>query len=382
MSVLNLNFEKIKEKFEIIKSALEKYSTKMDEENRVPEELLDILKKEKIFGLMIPKKYGGLGYNIVEAAVFSRFIGRISPALALSVMVNSQVAELLYDKGSYFEEYLRKMATGEFIGGLGITEIGGGSDINRIKTVININSDKVVVSGEKSFLTNGLYADIFALLGKTNENEFVLGIVPKTSGVEIVNTLDLVGMRGAGVAVVRFNDVNIPKENIVYSGKEALVKTLEIINRGRIFTAASSVGVVEALLDNIISWVQKREVFGKKLSDNDYIQQVVGDIASDIESVWATVLLACLRMEKGLDARNLISVAKLNGAKIAMRAAVVAMQILASHGYIRGSLVDRLYRDAKALEIMEGTNEVQRMNVFKQLLKLHKKRKNLISLIY
>ncbi len=382
MSVLNLDLKKVEEKFEKIRGDLEKYSAKMDEENRIPEELLATLRSEKIFGLMIPEKYGGLGYSIAEAAVFSRFIGRYSPALALSIMVNSQVAELLYDNETYFEDYLKKIASGEFIGGLGITEVGGGSDINRIKTVFKINDDKAIVNGEKSFLTNGLYADVFALLGKTSENEFVLGIVPKTSGVEIVRTLDLVGMRGAGVAIVRFDNVEIPKKNIVYLGKTALVKTLEIINRGRIFTAASSVGVVEALLDNIISWVQEREVFGKKLSDNDYIQQVVGDIASDIESVWATVLLAGLRMDKGLDARNLISVAKLNGAKVAMRAAVISMQILASHGYIRGSLVDRLYRDAKALEIMEGTNEVQRMNIFKQLLRSHKKGKHLISIDY
>jgi len=372
--------EKALKIFNTISDAIEKYAPTMDETNDIPQELLSKLKESGMLGALIPKEFGGLGLNVLDGVYLSRFLGSISPALALSAMVNSQVALLLLSNQDVFHDYVVKLAKGEIIGGLGITEAGSGSDLSGIKTIIKKKNGKIFVEGLKTFLTNGAYADIFTLLAKNEEGEFVLVGVPKKEGVVLKKKLDLAGMRGSGVSIVEFNNVEVDADNIILEGREALKMTLNAINHGRLFTAASSVGVAETLLKILIEWTTKRIVFGKPLSENDYIQQIVGELAARTEEAWFLTKKTAELMMQRQDVRYLISVVKLNASRVAVDTAQRAMHIMASHGYIKGSIVERLFRDSKALEIMEGTTEIQRMTIFRELLKRIKKGERIVSL--
>ena len=368
------------ELFNQVSDVIEANAQIMDETNSMPKELLAKLRESGLLGALIPKEYGGLGLSLLEGVYLSRFLGGISPALALSTMVNSQVAILLLGNSEVFREYVIKLAKGEIIGGLGITEAEAGSDLSGIKTLVKERNGKIIVDGVKTFLTNGAYADIFTLLAKNEDGEFVLVGVPKKEGVVLKKKLDLAGMRGSGVSVVEFKNVEIDANHVILVGREALKITLNAINHGRLFTAASSVGVAETLLKQLVEWTTKRVVFGKPLSENDYIQQIIGELAARTEETWFLTKKTAEALMRGEDARYHISIVKLNASRVAVDTAQTAMHIMASHGYVKGSLVERLFRDSKALEIMEGTTEIQRMTIFRELLKRTKKGERLISL--
>ena len=366
--------------FKKVENDIIKLSEEMDTKNKIPKELFETLKKEKILAMLIPKNLKGLGLNYFSAVHLMRLIGGISPALGLSLMVNTQVSEILKSNIGKYSDILTKFSDGETIGGLAITEVEAGSDVDKISTIITKRDGKLVLSGEKSFVTNGAYADIFAVLAKkADDKEFILALVEKTDRVIIESVYDLVGMRGAGVAKVLFSNVEIEERFIVAEGKEALKLTLNTINLGRIFTAAISVGVVEHLLKTMLEWTSNREVFGKPLIKNEYIQQRIAELAAKAETAWLATLNAARLLDDEKDPRYITSVAKLEAGRVAMEASIYGMHLLASHGYYRGSSIEKYYRDAKALEIMEGTSEIQRATIFRTLIKRFKKGEDLIT---
>jgi len=376
--VLLLVSQRVTEIFDKIREAVEQYSGVMDIENKIPDKLLEVLRENKIHALTLSENYGGLNLGIQETIIFLRLIGSISPALGLSLMVHYQVCEIL--KKKELEEFLSVVSSRNSFEGLGITELSGGSDISKIETIAKVSDDSIIINGQKSFVTNALYADFFAILARVGAKELGLIIVEKKDGVEVGPTLKLIGMRGSGISRVIFRDAEVPKKNLIATGKEALKLTFHALNFGRIATGAISIGVADRLLSEMMKWINVRELFGKKLSDNEYVQQRIADITARAEAAWLATIKAAEKMDAGEDARFLASISKLEASKVAMDTAVYAMQLLASHAYIQGSIIEKFYRDVKALEIMEGANEVQRMLIFRELMRRFKYGEGMVTL--
>lgn len=370
--------QRVTEIFDKIRETVEQYSGVMDIENKIPDKLLEVLRENKIHALTLSENYGGLNLGIQETIIFLRLIGSISPALGLSLMVHYQVCEIL--KKKELEEFLSVVSSRNSFEGLGITELSGGSDISKIETIAKVSDDSIIINGQKSFVTNALYADFFAILARVGAKELGLIIVEKKDGVEVGPTLKLIGMRGSGISRVIFRDVEVPKKNLIATGKEALKLTFHALNFGRIATGAISIGVADRLLSEMMKWINVRELFGKKLSDNEYVQQRIADITARAEAAWLATIKAAEKMDAGEDARFLASISKLEASKVAMDTAVYAMQLLASHAYIQGSIIEKFYRDVKALEIMEGANEVQRMLIFRELMRRFKYGEGMVTL--
>ena len=370
--------QRVTEIFDKIRETVEQYSGVMDIENKIPDKLLEVLRENKIHALTLSENYGGLNLGIQETIIFLRLIGSISPALGLSLMVHYQVCEIL--KKKELEEFLSVVSSRNSFEGLGITELSGGSDISKIETIAKVSDDSIIINGQKSFVTNALYADFFAILARVGAKELGLIIVEKKDGVEVGPTLKLIGMRGSGISRVIFRDAEVPKKNLIATGKEALKLTFHALNFGRIATGAISIGVADRLLSEMMKWINVRELFGKKLSDNEYVQQRIADITARAEAAWLATIKAAEKMDAGEDARFLASISKLEASKVAMDTAVYAMQLLASHAYIQGSIIEKFYRDVKALEIMEGANEVQRMLIFRELMRRFKYGERMVTL--
>ncbi|MHA1615688.1 MAG: acyl-CoA dehydrogenase family protein [Candidatus Njordarchaeales archaeon] len=368
--------------FNNLREKVEQYSGLIDLENKYPEELLNTLKENGVLSVTLPQDVGGKNWNILETVLFLRLIGSISPALGLSLMVHCQVCGILKSAMDRFKDLLGKISQEGVICGLGITEIGGGSDISKIETVAKLEDDSLIINGEKSFVTNAVYADIFAILTKLPKNDWGIIIVEKNDSVEVAPSLKLVGMRGSGISKVFFRNTKIPKENLVASGKDALKLLFTVINFGRIATAAISIGVVDRLLNEALKWITTRQVFQKYLSENEYVQQRIAELASRAETAWLATIRAAREMDDGKDAKYLAAISKLEASKVAMDTALYIMHLFASHAYVQGSIIERFYRDAKALEIMEGTSEVQRILIFKEILKRYEKNQSILSLTH
>lgn len=353
------------------------HAHRLEAADEYPTEIVEKMKELGLFGCTIPEEYGGLGLSIVT---YSKIIERIAAVwMSVSGIINSHLimAYTVQRNGTEAQKqaYLPRFATGELRGGVGLTEPDAGTDLQAIRTVAVRDGDDYVVNGAKTWITNSLYGNTIALLVKTDTNAkprhqgMSLFIAEKGPGFKVARKLEKLGYRGIDTCELVFENYRIPADRLI-GGVEGLglKQVLSGLELGRINVAARGVGVASAALDLAVAYSQQRKTFGKPICEHQAIQLKLGEMATRVEAGRLLVESAAKRLDRGERCDMEAGMAKFFATEAAMDNALDAMRIHGGYGYSKEYDVERLFRDAPLLLIGEGTNEMQRIIIAKQLI--------------
>ncbi len=360
---------------EFAESVLRPVARRIDAENSVPEDIIRKTAEMGYFSMRVPEEYGGPGLSVQESVIVVEELARVSSAVAIMAAVSgSMVATplLYYASDDLKEKYLKKLAEGG-IGAFALTEPCCGTDAASITTRAVKDGDEFVINGRKTFITNSPYADFFLVAARTGKPEdrhrgISLFVVEKSSCVE-VSKLDMMGYRGSGTSEVLFNDCRVPEENLVGGLNEGFKIVMDALNEGRVVTAATGLGIMQAAFEEAFEYSKQRQSMGKPIIEHQMVQAIIADMKTLLEATRLLVYTAAAKIdEKEPDYPLWSSMAKLAAARWGVDLVRMAMQVLGGFGYSKESTVERLYRDIKMIEIGDGTNQVQQMVIVKSLL--------------
>ncbi|GAB4073638.1 acyl-CoA dehydrogenase [Barrientosiimonas marina] len=329
-----------------------------------------------LLGIPFPERYGGSGGDTVSYAIAVEEVGRACGSTGLSFAATVSLgASPLYYFGTEEQKntFLKPMAEGKALGSFGLTEPNAGSDARGTTTTAAEDGDDYIINGEKCFITNASFADtiiVTAITGKTNDNKNIISaiIVPSdTDGLKITSNYDKMGVRGSDTAEIVLDNVRVPKANLLGDPKKGFSQFMYTLDGGRISIAALGLGIAQASLDQGLNYATERNQFGKSISNFQAIQFKLADMAMEVELARNMVYKAAWLKDQDKPFSKEAAFAKLYATETAVRAANQAIQIHGGYGYMREYEVERYLRDAKLLEIGEGTSEIQRMVIARQL---------------
>jgi alkylation response protein AidB-like acyl-CoA dehydrogenase len=353
------------------------YVWQLEHDNEYPHEIVEKMKEMGLFGCIIDPQYGGLG---LSTSTYAKIIERMANVwMSVTGIINSHLimAAAVQKHGTEEQKkaFLPRFATGELRGGIGLTEPDCGTDLQAIRTVARRDGDHYVVNGSKMWITNGYHGNCFALLVKTDTTAqprhkgMSLLIAEKGPGFNVSRQLEKLGYKGIDSTELSFEDYRVPVDRLI-GGEEGrgLQQVLGGLELGRINVAARGVGVAQAALDESVKYSQQRRTFGKPICEHQAIQLKLGDMATRVEAARLLVQQAAQAYDKGLRCDMEAGMAKLFATEAALSNSTEAMRIHGGYGYSKEYLVERFYRDAPLLTIGEGTNEMQRIIIAKQLI--------------
>jgi len=348
----------------------------IDQEAKFPTDIFKQMGELGLMGIPFPEDYGGSGGDTVSYAIAAEEIARVcgSTGLSYAAAVSLGASPIYYfGTEEQKETYLTPLAMGEELGAFGLTEPNAGSDAGGTKTTAIKDGDDFVINGEKCFITNAGYAKtiiVTAVTGKNDRGKNIISaiIVPTdTNGVTITSDYDKMGVRGSDTAEIVLEDVRVPQDNLLGDEKKGFNQFLYTLDGGRISIAALGLGIAQASLDRALSYAKERQQFKKPISSFQAIQFKLADMAMEVELARNMVYKAAWLKDQGKPFTKESAYAKLFATETAARAANQAIQIHGGYGYMREYEVERYLRDAKLLEIGEGTSEIQRLVIARQL---------------
>ncbi|MFG6114984.1 acyl-CoA dehydrogenase [Halobacillus sp. MO56] len=341
-----------------------------------PEDIFKEMGKLGLLGIPFPEEYGGAGGDTVTYALAVEEIGRIcgSTGLSYAAAVSLGASPIYYfGTEEQKQEFLVPLAKGEGLASFGLTEPNAGSDAGGTQTRAVLDGDEYVINGEKSWITNAGYArsiTVTAVSGKRDDGKNIISafLVPAdTPGLTINSNYEKMGVRGSNTSEIILEDVRVPKENILGDPKKGFGQFLYTLDGGRISIAALAVGIAQASLDRALAYAKERKQFGQPISNFQAIQFKLADMAMEVELARNITLKAAWLKDQGKPFTKESAYAKLFASETAFRSANQAIQIHGGYGYMREYEVERYLRDAKLLEIGEGTSEIQRLVIARQL---------------
>ena len=365
---------------DFVKRDVEPVAAKLDKEDIVPHDLINKMKELGLFGITVPEEYGGLGLDYTTfASIFeelSKGLMSISGAIGTHHILTYVLTH--YGTEEQKRHFLPDLASGRKRGGLALTEPGGGTDVANLQTTADRDGEEYVINGTKMFITNGRSGDMFCLLARTDPE-----IEPRHKGIscfvvekggpgfDVGKDLDKLGYRGLDTSELIFNNFAVPENNLI-GGKEGagFGMVMSGLETGRINIAARAVGVAQAAFEAAIKYSQQRETFGKPISEHQAIQLKLADMATKIQAARLLVYDAAGKKDTGQRVDLESGMAKLFASEVCLEVAMESMRVHGGVGYIKDSPVERYYRDAPLMVIGEGTNEVMRLVIAKQLLRL------------
>ena len=358
-------------------SEVDPYVHDLEGRDEYPHEIVEKMKEMGLFGCIIKEEYGGLG---LSTATYAKIVARITRSwMSLSGIINSHLimssAVQRHGTDAQKQRFLPRFATGELRGGVGLTEPDCGTDLQAIRTVAVRDGDDYVVNGTKTWITNSKYGNVLALLVKTDPKTtpahkgMSLLIAEKREGFTVARKLEKLGYRGIDTCELLFENYHVPADCLIGGiegrGLQQILSGLEL---GRINVAARGVGVAQAALDLAVAYSQQRKTFGKPICDHQAIQLKLGEMATRAESGRLLTDAAAAAYDRGERCDMEAGMAKYAATEAAMENASECMRIHGAYGYSKEYDVERLYRDAPLLVIGEGTNEMQRIIIAKQLV--------------
>ena len=329
-----------------------------------------------LLGIPFPEKYGGSGGDTISYAIAVEEIGRAcgSTGLSYAAAVSLGASPIYYfGTEEQKQKFLVPLASGKDLGAFGLTEPNAGSDAGGTKTKAVLDGDEYVINGEKCFITNAGYAKtviVTAVTGKDDRGKNIISaiIVPTDApGFTINNNYEKMGLRGSNTSELILQDVRVPKGNLLGDAKSGFKQFLYTLDGGRISIAALSVGIAQAALDKALSYAKERSQFGQSISKFQAIQFKLADMAMEIELARNMVQKAAWLKDNGKPFTKESAYAKLFASEAGFRACNQAIQIHGGYGYMREYEVERYLRDIKLMEIGEGTSEIQRLVIARQL---------------
>jgi len=348
-----------------------------DKKKAFPLEIMQKMAQLELMGLPFAEEYGGGGADTVSFAIVVEELSRVcaSTGITYSAHISLGGAPIqMFGTDEQKEKFLREIATGRSIGAFGLTEPNAGSDAGGTKTTAILTGDEWVINGSKMFITNASFAKFVTLTAQTyiaNEHQGISAfIVPTDSpGFTVLANLEKLGLHSSNTTQLILEDVRIPKENVLGKVGEGFKQFLKTLDGGRIGIGAMAVGVAQGAYELALKYAKERKQFNSPLANFQTIQFKLADMAMEIEAARNMVYKAAWMKDQGLNYTKEAAMAKLFASEVAMRVANQAVQIHGGYGYIHDYKVERFYRDAKLLEIGEGTSEVLRMVIARNILK-------------
>jgi hypothetical protein len=347
-----------------------------DESQKFPSEIIKQLGELGFLGIVIPEKYGGAGLGYLEFAIIIEELAKVDPSIALSVAAhNGLCTNHIYRFGNEEQrkEYLPDLASGKKIGAWGLTESSSGSDAAGLKSFAEKKGDYYILNGGKTFTTHGTVGETAVVMAITNKEKGKKGISAfilekGMEGFIAGKKENKLGMRASDTTQLAFDNCKVPAKNLIGNEGEGFIQAMQILEGGRISIASLSVGLAQGALNAALKYSKERKQFGKELSEFQAIQFKLSDMLTGIESARLLTYRAANMKDKGLPNKKEAAMAKLYASEVAEKAASEAVQILGGYGFIKDYPVEKFYRDVKLLTIGEGTSEIQRIVIARELL--------------
>lgn len=353
------------------------YVRALERDDIYPSEIVEKMKEMGLFGCIIAQEYGELG---LPTSTYAKIIERMSSVwMSISEIINSHLIMAMVVQRNGTDEqkaaFLPRFAAGELRGGVGLTEPDCGTDLQSVRTVAERVGDEYVVNGRKTWITNSLYGNCLALLVKTDPHAkpphkgMSLLIAEKGPGFIVGRKLEKLGYRGIDTCELSFDNYKVPANRLI-GGVEGrgLQQILNGLELGRINVAARGVGLADAAVKEAVAYSQVRRTFGKPICEHQAIQFKLGDMATRLEAARLLTYRAAEAYDRGERCDMEAGMAKLFATEAAVENSLEAMRIHGAYGYSQEFAIERLYRDAPLLVIGEGTNEMQRIIIAKQLI--------------
>ncbi|MBU8919780.1 acyl-CoA dehydrogenase family protein [Neobacillus sp. 114] len=360
-----------------VEKEVEPYAQVIEDEDRIPQHLVEQAKDLGLFGISIPEEYGGIGLNAVGKAVVLEQLGRTHNGFVSLISAHTGIGStgLVKLASDYLKQkYLPDMAAGRKIAAFALSEPGAGSDATNLATRAEKKGSNWILNGTKHFITNAPVADVFTVFALTDPEKGAKGgitafLVEKNfPGFTVGKKDKKMGLRGSYTAQLIFEDCVVPEENVIGEVGMGYMSALKILGEGRVGLAARSVGSCDKLIELSASYAKQRVQFKKPIAENQAIQWMLADMATETEAARALTLKAAMMIDEGKRVIKEASMAKLFASEVFNRVADKAVQIHGGMGYVSDYPVERFYRDARITKIYEGTNEIQRLIIARRIL--------------
>lgn len=356
---------------------VEPYVQQIEDEDAIPEHLIEKAKELGLFGISIPEEYGGIGLKAVGKTVVLEQLGRTHNGFVSLISAHTGIGSTgIVSFGSDYlkEKYLPDMAAGKKIAAFALSEPGAGSDATNLSTRAEKKGDYWILNGTKHFITNAPVADVFTVIALTDKEKGARGgitafLVEKDfPGLTIGKKDKKMGLRGSYSSQVIMEDCIVPADNVIGEVGMGYMSALKILGEGRVGLAARAVGSCDKLIEISAKYAKERIQFGKPIADNQAIQWMLADMATETEAARALTMMASVKIESGQKVIKEAAMAKLFASEVFNRVADKALQIHGGIGYIAEYAVERFYRDARITTIYEGTSEIQRLIIARKIL--------------
>ena len=348
-----------------------------DRQERFPKEVWQMAGELGFMGIFIAEEYGGLGLGVLEHALVMEEFWRVDPGVG-NILLAVFGSEIISAFGSEEQKrrYLNEIAQGRSIWACAITEPNAGSDIFAQSTTARRDGDEYIINGSKQFISNGTVADYVLVMCRTNpeeKNRFkrhgFLVVERSSKGFSAVKLTGKMGIRASDTAALSFDDVRVPVENLIGMREgEGFKHVMHLFNINRVVAAAQGVGVAQASLDRTVKYVKERVQFGRAIGSFQGIQFSLADMAAQVEAARRMYQLAAWQIDNDQVDPQIVSIAKLLAGRAAVAVTQEAVQLHGGYGYMEEYDVERFYRDAKVVEIYEGTREIEKLTIARELL--------------
>ena len=361
-----------------VKNELEPISQKVEEEEKIPESVVQKMREMGFFGMSIPEEYGGMGLGTLGECVMNEEFGRVNSSFRSRFGTNNGIGcqgILIDGTPEQKEKYLPRIASGEWTAAFALTEPNAGSDAANIQTKAEKKGDVYLLNGLKHFITNGDIADVVTVMAVTDKTKGPRGvtafIVEKTFPGYSVGKIDKkMGIHGNNTSEIVFEDCQVPVKNIIgLEEGRGFVTAMKVLEKGRITIAAVCVGTAQYCLDTSIAYSKQRVQFGKPICTNQAIQWMLADMAISIYTARQIVYHAAWCRDQKQRVTQQAAMVKVYCTEMVNRVVDSALQVHGGMGYMKESPIERIYRDMRLYRIFEGTSEVQRMVIARELLK-------------
>jgi alkylation response protein AidB-like acyl-CoA dehydrogenase len=343
-----------------------------DEKSEFPHEVVKKLGEMGLLGVIFPEELGGAGMGYVEYVLAVEELSRVDGSVGIIVAAHNSLCTnhiMLARK-----RWIPKLASGQWLGSWGLTEPGSGSDAGGMRTMAVKRGDKWVLNGSKTFITNGSYANCALVMAVTDREKGTRGgisgfVVEKgTKGFRPGRKENKLGLRASDTSELIFEDCEIPAENLVGKEGEGFKDAMRVLDGGRISIAALSLGMARGALDAAMKYAQERRQFGKAISEFQAIQFKLADMATELDAAWLLTMRAAQMKDEGKKVTLESAMAKLYASEAACRICDEGVQIHGGYGFIKDYPAEKFYRDVRLCPIGEGTSEIQRMVIARELL--------------
>ena len=353
-----------------------------DEASEFPLATVKMLGQMGLLGVIFPSEYGGAGLGYVDYVLAIEELSAVDGSMGLTVAAHNSLGTnhiFLTGNEAQKKKYIPRLASGEWLAAWALTEPGSGSDASNARTTATKKGDSYVLNGSKNFITNGRYADVVVVIAVTDKSKGTHGlsafVVEKgTRGFWPGKKENKLGLRASDTSELIFEDCEIPGENLLGAEGEGFIDAMRVLDGGRISIAALALGIARGALDAALKYVKERRQFGKAIAEFQGIQWKLADMATELDAARLLTQRAAVLKDAGRKVTRESSMAKLFASEVAVRICDETVQLFGGYGFIKDYPAEKFYRDVKLCTIGEGTSEIQRMVIAREILKVHPSR--------